>query len=506
MSYQSPENQASGKVILSFEEGTLSLRNMASSIVRKIFPAGIWKWDNRSGFWRADAMHYKNVLEQLKQSEWGIFPYNESYVMEGDYKADFETQNGIRDFNKIEDNVPSWKGVSFSKIDLPDLRCEQKEAVDHWWKQKSGVIVMPTGTGKTEIALYLMSRLKCSTLVVAPVRDLMYQWHRRILATLDFDAGIVGDAQNDVRPITVTTYDSASIHMNKLGNRFSFIIFDECHHLPGRFFREAALMCAAPFRLGLTATPERSDGRHTDLNNLIGPVAYHLALPKVKGKTLADYDVVRIPVRLSPKEQTRYDDLSRQIRRYMIEKRKEKPDYSWENLLAESGTDLESRAIQKAFYMKQAIEDRAEEKFRILEDIFRLHFGSRIIVFTGANATARAVSLRFLIPCLLSHCQKEERNEILSGFSHGKYSAIAANRVLDEGVDVPEAKVAVVLGGLGSTRQATQRLGRVLRKSGNERAVLYEVVCEATREETVSRRRRRSEAYSKVKRKFQPMD
>jgi superfamily II DNA or RNA helicase len=503
MSYRSAENYASGKIVLSFEEGTLSLRNMASSIIRKIFPVGIWKWDNRSGFWRADALHYKNVLEQFKQYKWGISPCSHSYVMEGESKADFDISN---EREVLDDNVPSWQSVSFSRIDLPDLRPEQKEAASLWWQDKRGVIVMPTGTGKTEVALYLMHRLQCSTLVVAPVRDLMYQWHRRILAALDFDAGIVGDAQNDVRPITVTTYDSASIHMNKIGNQFSFIIFDECHHLPGRFFREAALMCAAPYRLGLTATPERSDGRHTDLDDLIGPVVYRLSLPQVKGNTLADFDVVRIPVHLSPKEQTRYDDLSRRIQRYMIEKRKEKPDYSWENLLTESGTDQESRAIQKAFYMKQALEDRAEEKFRILEDIFRLHFGSRIIVFTGTNATARAISLRFLIPCLLSHCKKEERGEILSGFTQGKYPAIAANRVLDEGVDVPEAKVAVVLGGLGSTRQAVQRLGRVLRKTGNERAVLYEVVCEDTREETVSRRRRRSEAYSQVKRKFQPMD
>ncbi len=108
---------------------------------------------------------------------------------------------------------------------------------------------------------------------------------------------------------------------------------------------------------------------------------------------------------------------------------------------------------------------------------------------------AREVSLRFLIPCLLNHCRKKERLEILEGFAKGDYPAVVANRVLDEGVDIPKAKVAVVLGGQTSTRQAIQRLGRVLRRSGNEKAFLYEVACLDTKEEERSRKRRRTDAY-----------
>lgn len=492
------------KPILEFDQGTLTLRHLPSQIAQKLGIQGTWKWDTRTGAWRSDALHYSGIVKNFQASS-GQGPMTpeitENQIVsiaesEKDYHSRFPTL--------LEDRVPKWQSVTFSRVNLPPLRAEQKEAVERWIMNRSGVIVMPTGTGKTEVALMLIRHLACSTLVVVPIRDLMYQWHRRIFSAFHYDAGIVGDGQFDVRPITVTTYDSVAIHMNKLGNLFSFVIFDECHHLPGRFLREASLMCAAPCRLGLTATPERADGRHTDLDFLIGPIVYHIALPLVKGSTLADYDIVRIPVHLSPEEQLRYDRLSSQIRHYMIARRKQKKDYRWEDLLAESGTEPESRAVQRAFYVKQAIEDRAEEKMRILEDIFRLHAGTRIIVFTGSNAMARAISLRFLVPSILSNCGKEERNEILSGFAQGKYPAIVANRILDEGVDVPEAKVAVILGGLGSTRQATQRLGRVLRKTGNERAVLYEVVCEATREEARSRNRRRTEAYSHVKRTFHP--
>jgi superfamily II DNA or RNA helicase len=117
---------------------------------------------------------------------------------------------------------------------------------------------------------------------------------------------------------------------------------------------------------------------------------------------------------------------------------------------------------------------------------------------------ARDVSLRFLIPCLLSHCHKHERLDVLRGLEERVYPALVANQVLDEGVDLPEVKVAIVIGGKSSARQAKQRLGRILRKSGNSRAILYEIVCANTNEEKRSRSRRDSDAYDKVRHRRKP--
>ena len=164
------------------------------------------------------------------------------------------------------------------------------------------------------VAFAAMAESQVATLVVAPVRDLMYQWHRRILRGLGCDAGVLGDNRRNVRPVTVTTYDSAYIHMDKMGAGFGLLIFDEEHHLPGRCRREAAILSAAPMRLGLTATPERSDGLHADLDWLVGPVAYNLSFKHVRGSMLADFDVVRIPVALTDIEQTTYDQCSRVVR------------------------------------------------------------------------------------------------------------------------------------------------------------------------------------------------
>jgi len=456
---------------LSFDRGTLLLRGMERVAPPDVAGSHLWRWDSRVGAWRCDAIHYRSVRAALDvRSSWGI-----------------------------RDDVPRPARVCPGKVELPRLRAEQREALAAWVSAGCrGQIIMPTGTGKTEVALAAMAETRVATLVVAPVRDLMYQWHRRILGAFGYDAGIVGDNLSNIKAITVTTYDSAYIHMDKMGAGFGLLVFDEEHHLPGKCRREAAILSAAGMRLGLTATPERSDGLDKDLDWLIGPAVYRMPFKKAKGSTLADFDVVRIPVALTDREQATYDECSRSIRHFITSRRKEAPGYSWRDLCKELGTDPQARHAQKAYYLKQSIEDRAAEKLRVLEDIFRLHNGQQILVFAGSNAMAIEVSKRFLVPTILSHTRKRERLAVLEGFAKRLFPVLVANRVLDEGVDVPEAKVAVVIGGQGSTRQAKQRLGRVLRRSGNSRATLYEVVCENTKEVLRSRKRRRSDAYERT--------
>ncbi len=452
---------------LTFASGTLTLEGVPLSRVEQLFDSSLGQWDSRIDAWRCDAIHYTHVADGLHT-----------------VGLDFE------------DDVPEWRPIRWPRVQIHALRSEQQQAVDCWLPTRTGCIVMPTGTGKTEVALSLMEQTATSTLVVAPVRDLMYQWHRRILAGLGYEAGIIGDSVYRVAPVSVTTYDSACIHMDKLGNRFGLIVFDECHHLPGRIRSDAARMSAAPARLGLTATPERSDGRHVDLESLIGPVAYEMPIAEAKGNSLADYEVVRIPVHFSAEERAHYDRLSDEVRTYMYERRQEDPHFTWQEMCKSQNASPDARKALGAYYAKKSIEERAAEKLRVLEDLFRLHAGEPCLIFAGSNAMARDVSRRFLIPCLLNHCRKRERLEILEGLQQHRYPAVVANQVLDEGVDLPDVKVAVVIGGSGSTRQAKQRLGRVLRKSGNVRAVLYEVVTANTNEERRSRRRRKSDAYA----------
>ncbi|MGA2657477.1 MAG: DEAD/DEAH box helicase family protein [Verrucomicrobiota bacterium] len=453
--------QAGKSPPLKFDRGTLLLRHPPPKRV-----AHLCRRDARGEGWRCDALHYKAVAQALNEEA-------RAYLVE----------------------IAGRGRITWPQANLPRLRPDQEAAAAAWMQSRRGVLVMPTGTGKTEVALHIMHRVAAPTLVVAPVRDLMYQWHRRIQERLGYDAGIIGDNTFNKRPVSVTTYDSACIYMQDFGNDFGLLIFDECHHLPGPMRSDAARMSTAPFRLGLTATPERSDGREAALDGLIGPVVFRFPLAQARGTILADYEVQRIPVYLSAQEQARYDQCSETIRRHMLERRQEDPEYSGYDLRREYAKSPEARQVLAALRAKQSIEDRASEKLRVLADLFRLHPDQRVLVFTGSNAMAREVSVRFLIPCLLHHCRKNERRQVLEGFRDGRFRAIVANQVLDEGVDLPEAKIAVVLGGLSSAKQAKQRLGRILRRRGQEQALLYEVVCRETKEEARSRRRRNSDAY-----------
>lgn len=453
---------------LEFDQGTLVLRGCSLREFRDLSFSSDWKWNHRIGCARADAIRYWQLSSAIQSGQLGI----------------------------EEDQVKRWQKIAWSANRLPVLRTQQVQAIEALQHESfRGVVVMPTGTGKTMVALETMCRLAVSTLIVSPIRDLMYQWHRRVMEGLGYDAGIIGDNIFNVRPVSVTTYDSAAIHMPQLGNQFGLLIFDECHHLPGDFFRDAALMSASPYRIGLSATPFRSDGRHVLLDELIGKRCFELKLREVAGDTLAGYRIVRVNVQLSTSEQHRYIQLSNSIRQCVAERRQEEPNFKWQQLCRETNLDRTARAVMRTYRQKVAIENRADEKLRVLEDLFKLHMGEPVLVFTGSNAMAREISLRFLIPCLLSHCGKKERQEILTGFENGTFPAIVANQILDEGVDLPDTKVAIVLGGSSSVRQAKQRLGRVLRKSPRGNAVLYEVVLAQTGDVKRSRNRRRSDAY-----------
>jgi superfamily II DNA or RNA helicase len=395
------------------------------------------------------------------------------------------------------DQVGNWQEhPDLGESNLPTLRADQNEAVSAWLNLgRRGMIYMPTGTGKTEVALKLLKELGVSTLIVSPFRDLMHQWHRRIKHALGYDAGIIGDQHRTVKSISVTTYRSALIHMPTLGNRFEFIIFDEVHNLPGKVQGDAARMSAARFRLGLTATPFRTPSFDDEMARLIGPIAYDKRIAQAAGTTLAQYQIMKVPVYMTDYEQALYDKLGDTLRGHMAKKGKDKPGYSMRDLSKDSSRDLDARQALRAYHKRLSMEDRAEGKVRAVEDVFQMQPDRPTIVFTGTNAMARAVSLKFMIPCLLSHCAKEEREWILTGFDQGKFKAVVACQILDEGVNLPNAKVGIILGGSTSTLKAEQRLGRLLRLTGNVPATLYEVFCQDTAEVLRSRQRRRSDAY-----------
>ncbi|MBK6513369.1 MAG: DEAD/DEAH box helicase family protein [Polyangiaceae bacterium] len=373
----------------------------------------------------------------------------------------------------------------------------QAEALAAWRKASSrGVVVLPTGAGKTFVAALAIAERKRSALVVVPTLDLMAQWHDNLAATFEQPIGLVGGGSHEVADLTVTTYDSAHLHMDRLGNRFGLVIFDECHHLPSDAYATAARMCLAPFRLGLTATPERNDGREGLYDELVGPICYRRDITELSGIYLAPYETVRLEVPLSEAERAEYTAARAEYTGFLRSTGIDmsRPDGWGQFLLRSSLSDVGRRAFL-AYRAQRRLALAAPGKIDLLERLLRVHKKDRVLVFTEDNATVYEIAKKLLLPAITHQTRVKERSRILAGLASGELFAVVTSKVLNEGVDVPSANVAIVLSGNGSVREHVQRLGRILRKQDDKSALLYELVSSGTSEQRTSDRRREHVAY-----------
>src|SRR5262249_42787483 len=149
---------------------------------------------------------------------------------------------------ELDDRARRYEELASGLRVIREPRPFQGEALAAWKRaQNRGVVVLPTGAGKSHVAVLAIADRKRSTLVVAPTLDLVRQWYDLLRTSFGTEIGIVGGGEHSVEPLTVTTYDSAYLHMENIGNRFGLIVFDECHHLPGETYQLAAELCLAPF-------------------------------------------------------------------------------------------------------------------------------------------------------------------------------------------------------------------------------------------------------------------
>jgi len=372
-------------------------------------------------------------------------------------------------------------------------RVYQSEAIVSWLRQDGrGVVVLPTGAGKTVVALMAIERLAVRTLVVVPTIELLTQWRAGLIERLGLteeQVGIVGGGQRLVRDITVITFDSAAMPNRRLDG-FGLLIVDEAHHLPAEHYRHIVKKVGAPYRLGLSATPERLDGRHRDLDTLLGPVAFHkLPADLARDKHIADYVERRLFVNLSPEEQGRYDLLMAQFRWYLAKNKiAPGPDFYGE-LVRRAGSDPAARHAMQSHHQARMIALNADAKIATVGDLLAQHRDDKIIIFSEYNVLVDAISRRLLVPSITYRTEPGERRDILNGFREGRYSKLVTGRVLNEGVDVPDANVAIVASGSSATREYIQRLGRILRPKPTQ-AILYELITRKTSEGQAAKRRR----------------
>jgi superfamily II DNA or RNA helicase len=423
-------------------------------------------WDDRVEKFRIPAIYYRPLVETLQGEEINFI-------------------DEAKGFQEL-DLTPRFEMTPYP---------HQAEALQEWKQAgRQGVVVLPTAAGKTYLAQLAMEATPRTTLVVVPTLDLMHQWYAQLEAAFpDVNLGLLGGGSHDRSDILVATYNSAAIHAEAIGNRYALLIFDECHHLPTDFYRVIAEYAIAPYRLGLTATPERSDGNERDLEALIGSIVYRKTAKDLSGDALASYKTVEIKVKLSPKEREIYQEAMRIRNQFLQQKRISLGNLKgWQLFVKESARSQEGRRAMLAHRQAKEIALGTESKLRVLTELITKHSPEPILIFTNDNATVYRISQDFLIPAITHQTPVKERHSILQKYKTGEYKILVASHVLNEGVDVPDARIAIILSGTSSAREYIQRLGRVLRKGKNKdkQAILYEVIAEETSEERTSERRR----------------
>ena len=386
-------------------------------------------------------------------------------------------------------------------LDPRDPRPHQREAVDRWRASGArGTVVLPTGAGKTLVALLAIDALRAGTCVVAPTRALVSQWFTQLADAFGVDrVGAYYGDEKEVRALTVTTYHSAFQLMERWGAQFPLLVLDEVHHLADGAGGDATAwhdhlrITPSPYRLGLTAT--YPDGRDTELRRLVGPVAYRRTIGEMTDAELARYAIVRRYVRLTPGEESRYQALTDVYERHLASAayrdRVATPADAWRIFAASARRSPAARRALRAFHERERIVRLAEGKLREAERILRAHPAEQAVLFCGGTDAAEAVSREFAIPMITASTPASERHSLLGALARGDVRAVASVRVLDEGWDVPGAKLGIVLGDStrGSGRQHVQRLGRLLRRQGDALASLYEIVAAGTYEFFASQKR-----------------
>ncbi|RMD82958.1 MAG: DEAD/DEAH box helicase [Lentisphaerae bacterium] len=447
---------------VSFDQGSLLLKHVDERVVA-MSPDLVF--DDRVKAWRMPAFRYAELIRELHE---GGVPFIDDVAGKCLAKHAWTIQSDLQ------------------------LRDYQAEALDAWEAMNAqGLIVLPTGVGKSIVGIAATVRKQVSTLVIVPTIDLMQQWSSVMERHLGEHIGMFGGGEKDLQPITVTTYDSANRMMEFWGDQFGLVIFDEAHHLPGPVNRLTAELACAPYRLALTATPERPDRGEEVIYRMVGPEVFRREIDDFRQDTLAPYTLRRVYVDLTDREREAYER-ARGVYREFLQRHGidlAQPN-GWQQFIQACARYPDGREALEAYHQQKNIALGAMAKMEEIWRILKRHRGERILIFTAYNELAYRIGEVFLLPVITHQTRARERKTFLELFREGELSVLVTSRVLNEGIDVPEASVGIVVSGTGSVREYIQRLGRILRPRHGKQAILYELISGGTTEHYIAKRRR----------------
>lgn len=413
------------------------------------------------------------------------------WVVDADAVADAAEHRGADAVDGREQGAVDREG-SLAALATLELRDWQAEALAVWSATTCGVVEAVTGTGKTRLALAavrLVVERGGVVLVLVPTLGLQDQWVRELAAVVPRAAiGRLGGGRSDDldhhRVLVATPQSAAELPIEPPYGSPGLLVADEAHRL-GAPTWAGALKDAFTMRLALTATFEREDdGLVEVLEPYFGGVVHRYGyVEAARDGTIAPFDVTLVGVPLTPSERSRHDELDARVRRLTA------------SLAASGALPREPRALIAALAAIVADAERAgrdgaqarvaREYLSVVRERRSVAAGARLksdVVAALAPALAGHRTLLFTdtveqaedavrrlraggAPAASLHGELDARSRRsrLARFGRGELVALAAPRVLDEGVDLPDADVAVALSAFRTRRHLVQRLGRVLR-------------------------------------------
>ena len=396
----------------------------------------------------------------------------------------------------LRDDIGAGPGNSTGPWQAIDLRPYQQAALLSWEiSDRRGIVVMPTGSGKTRVALAAMATTSCRALCLVPTRALLEQWLSALAGVHGGPIGCLGDGRRIVEGITVATFESAYRHMPRFGHRFELLIVDEVHHFGVGVKDEALEMCTADQRLGLTATPPEEPAL-SRLAAVMGPLTYRLGVGDLAGTWLADFDLVVMRLGLTSQERSVYLADHRIFAEVNGRFRRLHPHGTWQEFVSAASQSAGGRAALNAWRRTRRLLSFTAAKAEAVHRLLAQHRHSRTLVFTSDNDAVYAIAREHLIMPITCDVSRSERERALTAFRSGELRALVSARVLNEGIDVPDADVAIIVGGTHGEREHVQRVGRLLRPVPGKRAMIYELVTMATSETRQAAQRRRGLAAS----------
>ena len=397
-----------------------------------------------------ERMEWARSLEKVRSNLSVDLSDTESRIAMGSKSRAEIKQELLKKGYPVEDNSKFRESDTNIGADLAEgieLRDYQDEYVEKAYSKKAAVLANPAGSGKTVTSIGLMAKVDSPTLILVPQRNLVGQWKREILDKTTLTEDQIGEYHGDTKEmndVTIATYHMAGEKTEIFRDEWGLIIFDEVHHIPSQLFRKTASLQSTR-RIGLSASPVREDSKERDIFALIG------------------------------------QEIGSDWARFFAEGHVVKPEV--EIQLVDWESDHYRHKYEEASGIKKAIiASKNPRKHRNFEEILEKHEGDKTIIFCDWLDQGEELSEEYDIPFISGETDFEDREDFFEKFRNDELTTVIVSRIGDEGLDLPDAEIGIIMSGQGgSRRQATQRAGRVMRPFGD--AQVYMVATRGSNEE-----------------------